>query len=75
MTAARARALAGTKPSTRPLKGAVFMKNQVKQFLTVFALLALPALVQAQLSFTTNSGAITITGYNTAAGLDVVIPD
>src|SRR5260370_4169527 len=38
------------------------------------ALLALPALVQAQFTFTTNNGAITITGYNTAAGLDVVIP-
>jgi len=30
--------------------------------------------VQAQLTFTTNNGAITITGYNTAAGLNVVIP-
>ena len=51
------------------------MKNQIKQLLMVVALLALPALVQAQLSFTTNSGVITITGYNTAGGLDVVIPD
>ena len=38
------------------------------------AALLLPAVVQAQLSFTTNSGAITITGYDTTAGLDVVIP-
>jgi hypothetical protein len=30
--------------------------------------------VQAQFSLTTNNGAITITGYNTAAGLNVVIP-
>ena len=37
-------------------------------------LLALPALVQAQFTFTTHNGAITITGYNTAAGLNVVIP-
>ena len=28
----------------------------------------------AQFTFTTNNGAITITGYNTAAGLNVVIP-
>ncbi|HUA65096.1 MAG TPA: leucine-rich repeat domain-containing protein [Alphaproteobacteria bacterium] len=37
-------------------------------------LLALPALVQAQFVFTTNNGAITITGYNGPGGV-VVIPD
>src|ERR1017187_2558537 len=37
-------------------------------------LLVLPALVQAQLIFTTNSGAITITGYHPAAGGVVNIP-
>ena len=42
--------------------------------LILSALLALPALVQAQFAFTTDNGAITITGYDTAAGLDVVIP-
>jgi len=30
--------------------------------------------VEAQFTFTTNNGAITITGYNTAAGLNMVIP-
>ncbi|MEI7535123.1 MAG: leucine-rich repeat domain-containing protein [Verrucomicrobiae bacterium] len=38
------------------------------------AMILLPAVAQAQLSFTTNSGAITITGYNTNGGLNVVIP-
>ena len=38
------------------------------------ALLALPAVVQAQFIFTTNSGAITITQY-TGPGGDVIIPD
>ena len=42
--------------------------------LILSALLAPPALVQAQFTYTTNSGAITITGYNPAAGLKVVIP-
>ncbi len=37
-------------------------------------MLVLPAKVQAQFTFTTNSGAITVTGYNPAAGLNVVIP-
>jgi hypothetical protein len=38
-----------------------------------FLLLFAPA-EHAQFDFTTNNGAITITGYNTAAGLNVVIP-
>jgi hypothetical protein len=37
-------------------------------------LLALPAVMQAQFTFTTNNGAITITGY-TGSGGSVVIPD
>lgn len=40
----------------------------------LFALLLLPLAARAQLTFTTNNGAITITGYNTAAGLNVTIP-
>jgi BspA type Leucine rich repeat region (6 copies) len=34
----------------------------------------IPMMTQAQFTFTTNSGAIMITGYNPAAGLNVVIP-
>ena len=34
----------------------------------------LPAVAQAQFTFTTNSGAITITGYNPGSGGDVTIP-
>ena len=46
-----------------------------KVFLFVATLLAFGALTaRAQFTFTTNSGAITITGYNTAAGSTVVIP-
>ena len=40
----------------------------------MFLLLALPVVVQAQFTFTTNNGAITITGY-TGSGGSVVIPD
>ena len=40
----------------------------------LMAMLLLPAVVSAQFTFTTNNGAINITGYNTAAGLNVVIP-
>jgi hypothetical protein len=46
------------------------MKTKI---LILFLVLA-PVMTQAQFTFTTNSGAITITGYNTAAGLNVVIP-
>src|SRR6266436_2482748 len=38
------------------------------------ALLALPAVVQAQFNYTTNNGAITITGYTGPGGV-VTIPD
>ena len=43
------------------------------RLLPLLALLAVPAAVQAQFNFTTNSGAITITGY-TGDGGDVTIP-
>lgn len=46
----------------------------VKPLLLSFLLLALPAVVQAQFTFTTNNGAITITGYSGSDGT-VVIPD
>lgn len=42
--------------------------------LPVMLLLVLPAVVHAQFTFTTNNGAITITGY-TGSGGSVVIPD
>ena len=50
------------------------MKERLYYLLIALMVLALPTLGQAQLIFTTNSGAITITGYNTNAGLNVVIP-
>jgi BspA type Leucine rich repeat region (6 copies) len=50
------------------------MKTKLIRLMVALSVLALPALVQAQFTFTTNSGAITITGYNPAAGLNVVIP-
>jgi BspA type Leucine rich repeat region (6 copies) len=50
------------------------MKTSIQKLFIALVWLALPALVQAQFTFTTNNGAITITGYNTAAGLNVVIP-
>jgi BspA type Leucine rich repeat region (6 copies) len=50
------------------------MNNKLIRLMVALSVLALPALVQAQFSYTTNNGAITITGYNTAAGLNAVIP-
>ncbi|HEY5298318.1 MAG TPA: leucine-rich repeat protein [Verrucomicrobiae bacterium] len=50
------------------------MKTLIPNLFLALAWLALPTLVSAQFSFTTNNGAITITGYNTAAGLNMVIP-
>jgi hypothetical protein len=50
------------------------MKTKLIRLMVALSVLALPALMQAQFTFTTNNGAITITGYNTAAGLNVVIP-
>jgi hypothetical protein len=49
------------------------MKVSFKVLLPL-VLLALPAVVQAQYYFTTNNGAITITGYYGSGG-DVTIPD
>ena len=49
------------------------MKIPLK-LLPLFLLLALPVVVNAQFTFTTNNGALTITGY-TGAGGDVTIPD
>ena len=46
----------------------------VTSLLPLLLLLALPALVHAQFTYTTNSGAITITGY-TGPGGAVIIPD
>jgi hypothetical protein len=45
----------------------------VTRLLPLLLVLALPAVVQAQFTYTTNSAAITITGY-TGPGGDVVIP-
>ena len=60
-----------TRPSRQVLLS--IMKQTVK-LLTLSALLLLPAVVQAQFTFTTNNGAITITGY-TGPGGDVTIPN
>ena len=49
------------------------MKMPIKVLLPLLLLLTLPAVVQAQFTFTTNNGAITITGY-TGPGGAVVIP-
>ena len=50
------------------------MKTRFKVLLPLLLLLALPAAVRAQFTFTTNNGAITITGY-TGSGGAVNIPD
>src|SRR5260370_28303277 len=47
---------------------------KTKNIILALALLALPAVVQAQFNYTTNNGAITITGY-TGPGGGVTIPD
>jgi hypothetical protein len=49
------------------------MKTWLKVLLSSLLLLTLHALVQAQFTFTTNNGAITITGY-TGSGGAVAIP-
>ena len=46
----------------------------MKTKILILFLAIAPMMTQAQFTFTTNSGAITITGYNPAAGLNVVIP-
>jgi hypothetical protein len=49
------------------------MKTSIQKLIIALVWLALPLLAQAQFTFTTNSGAITITGY-TGSGGAVVIP-
>ena len=49
------------------------MKTRFKVLLPLLLLSALPAAVQAQFTFTTNSGTITITGYS-GSGSAVTIP-
>jgi len=49
-------------------------KRNLVQACLLGLLFFLSAAAQAQFTFTTNNGAITITGYNTAAGLNMVIP-
>ena len=51
-----------------------FRNHFVARLLPSLLLLALPVAVEAQFTYTTNSGAITITGY-TGSGGAVVIPD
>jgi hypothetical protein len=48
--------------------------RQLVQIYLLGAVLLLPAVVQAQFTFTTNNGAITITGYTGTSG-NVIIPD
>src|ERR1700728_1722771 len=50
------------------------MKTTIQKLILSLVWLGLPLLAQAQFNYTTNNGAITITGYNTAAGFNVVIP-
>src|SRR6266446_4190095 len=47
---------------------------KTKNIILALALLALPAVVQAQFNYTTNNGAITITAYTGPGGV-VTIPD
>ena len=49
------------------------METSIQKLIIALAWLALPVLAQAQFTFTTNSGAITITGYSGSGGV-VVIP-
>jgi hypothetical protein len=48
------------------------MNNKLIRLFVALTLLALPALVQAQFTYTTNSGAITITGYTGGGGAVVI---
>lgn len=50
------------------------MKTQFVKLALCLAVLGLRPVARAQFSYITNHGAITITGYNTAAGPNVVIP-
>src|SRR5664279_333523 len=49
-------------------------RNQCLAWAVAFLLLVLPAVTQAQFTYTTNNGAVTITGYTGLSG-DVTIPD
>ena len=49
------------------------MKPRINVLLPLLLLLTLPSAVQAQFTFTTNNGTITIKGY-TGLGGDVIIP-
>jgi hypothetical protein len=66
------RATVRTHPGLRPWS-ANLKSLWITGFLLVL-LLCLPSLVQAQFTYTTNNGAITITGY-TGLGGEVSIPD
>ena len=57
-----------------PKRFAALRTARAAKLLPLLLLLTLPATVQAQFIFTTNNGAITITGY-TGAGGAVTIPD
>src|ERR1035441_4386343 len=67
-------------PSARPMNElneqaqSIVNKTASPLLLLLLLLLMLPAVVQAQFNFTTNSGAITITGYTGPVGA-VTIPD
>ena len=50
-----------------------FLKIKIQNLFIALALL-LPLAARGQFSFTTNNGAITITGYNGPVGRNVVIP-
>ena len=66
-----------TKPSSRKWSGTPQNERRAARtaiFLLLSLLLALPAVVQAQFTYTTNNGTITITGY-TGPGGAVTIPD
>ena len=63
--------LVGLSPGNQYVECA--MKTRIKVLLPLLLLLSLPALVQAQFTFTTNNGAITITRY-TGLGGNVIIP-
>ena len=63
--------LAGTTPANTVAK--LLRNHCVAGLLPTLLLLALPAAVEAQFTYTTNSGAITITGY-TGSGGAVIIP-
>jgi hypothetical protein len=50
------------------------VKKQIVKFILCLGMLALVPMARGQFSYTINNGAVTITGYNPAAGLNMVIP-